>query len=248
MRVTSRLLVGAICAALASAPAWAQSTPDAPAASGRDPAALGVVTTRAVAHRRLPNTVSDVSVGVEVHARDVPATSAMLADRSRALLDYLRGEKAERLRTEQIMVDPETQEVRGQPDRITGYTGHATVSFRTTPERMPVLLAGCLDHGANGLQQSGSSPREEDVEKARGELAVEAGRAALAQATEVAKAVGAHVVGVQQIDVDPQEGGPIRPMMARVARAAPSAPIPAEAGEADVAVRVLLKARIAPGS
>ncbi len=250
MRLGSTLLAAVAWAGFASAAAWAQTPADTPAGPGRDSAATGVVSTRAVAHRRLPNTVSDVSVGIEVHARDVPATSAMLAGRSQALLDYLRGEQAERLRTEQVRVEPETQELHGQPDRITGYAGHATVSFRTTPERMPVLLAGCLDHGANGLQQSGSSPREEDVEKARGELAAEAGRAALAQANEVARAIGEHVVGVQQIDVNPQDAGPIRPMMgqAMVARAAaPSAPIPAEAGEADIAVGVLLKARIAPG-
>ena len=68
----------------------------------------------------------------------------------------------------------------GQPARLTGYLSRATVSFRTEPDRAPVLLAGCLDHRANALLQFGSSPREADVVAARRELAAVAAKDALA--------------------------------------------------------------------
>ena len=230
----------------ASASAQTSSPADQePAAASSRP---GFIDTHAHAHRRLPNTVSDVSVGIEVRARDVPGTSAQLAKRSQALLDYLRGEKADRLRTEAVGVDPETAQMPGQPVRITGFVGRATVSFRATPDRLPVLLAGCLDHGANSLDQSGSSPREAEIEAARQDLAAEAARTAMARAMVVAKALGERVAGVEQVDVDPFEGGPVRPMMGMIALAAKSAPTPiaTEAGENDVSVRVSLKVRIRP--
>ncbi len=139
------------------------------------------------------------------------------------------------------------QEVHGQPDRITGYTGRTTVTFRTTPDRLPVLLAGCLDHGANSASQAGSSPREEEVEQARQELAAEAARTALAQASTVALAIGTRVTGVLQVDVDPLGEADPRPMMqpAMAMRAArPGAPVPMEVGDADVQVQVRVKAGI----
>ena len=154
--------------------------------------AAGIINTHAEAHRRLPNTVSDAFVGIEVHARDVQGATSLLARQSQDLLSYLRAEKVERLRTEGVGVEPEMQEVHGQPDRITGYIGRTTVSFRITPDRLPLLLAGCLDHGANRAFQAGSSPREEEVEQARQKLAAEAARTALAQASTVALAIGAH--------------------------------------------------------
>jgi len=212
--------------------------------------APGVINTHAEAHRRLPNTVSDVSVGIEVHARDVPGASALLARQSQDLLNYLRAEKVERLRTEGVGIEPEMQEVHGQPDRITGYTGRTTVTFRTTPDRLPVLLAGCLNHGANSASQAGSSPREEEIEQARQELAAEAARSALAQASTVARAIGARVTGVLGVDVDPSGGDAMpmmRPAMAVAMRAARlGAPVPVEAGEADIQVQVRVRAGIVP--
>ena len=218
---------------------------------GSELAAMGVITTHAEARRRLPNTVSDVSVSIEVHARDLPGASALLARRSQTLLGYLRGQGAERLITEQVSMEPELQEVRGQPDRIKGFTGRSAVSFRTTPDRLPVLLAGCLDNGATGLLQSGSSPREDEIETARRELADEAVRAALAQAVSVAKAADQRVAGIQHIDVDPFRGVRGLSMEAdAVLRRAPrpSQPIAAEAGESGISVTVLLRTRIAPRS
>ena len=235
----SRIEICGAClvALLASTAASAQTVPPP-----------GIISTHAQAHRRLPNTVSDVSVNIELHARDVPTTTSLLSKRSQSLLEYLRQQKVERLRTEQVGVDPETQEVRGQPDRITGYTGHETVSFRTTPELLPTLLAGCLDHGANSLQQSGSSPREEEVAKARQELAAQAAHEAFEQASIVAKAVGAKVVGIQQVNVDLGSDDAVRSAMApkSVMRPTmPSAPIATEAGEAQVSVGVSISVRVA---
>jgi len=229
-------LPSAIVLCLIAAPALAQ----APDPSGTSPDPPGTISVRAAAHRRLANTVADASVAVEAHGRDVPGTARLLAEASQSLLGYLRDAHADRLRTEATAFEPETQQARGQPDRITGFTGRTAVSFRTTPDALPALLAGSLDHGANALQQSGSSPGDGEVDRARDELAAEATRTALAQATAVAQAAGQRVTSVAEIVVD----GPERPVLAMARSAAP--PVAQQAGDTEVTVGVSVKVRIGP--
>ena len=147
--------------------------------------------------------------------------------------------------------DPETQEVRNQPDRIKGYAGHLSVSFRSTPDQLPMLLAGCLDNGATGLGQFGSSPREQEIEAARQEMVAEAGQGALAQARAIATTVGQRIAGVEFVEVDPPPGGSATPMMApymaeRAAKMAPPvAPTANEAGDSSFSVSVVMTLRLA---
>lgn len=185
------LLIGVVVPAAAFAQ---QSSPPAPPAGRPSP---GLITTHAESKRRLPNTVSDAVVSIEVHGRDLRGTASALGRQSQALLTFLRGQPTERLRTDGMSFNPETQEVRNQPDRIKGYTGKLTVSFRTTPDQLAMLLAGCLDNGATGLGQFGSSPREQEVEAARQEMVAEAGQSALAQARAIATAAGQRIAGVE---------------------------------------------------
>ena len=241
MGTRHRAILG-VLGLLAVPPALAQSPATEPA----------TLTVAAEARRRLPATVSDAAVSVEVHGRDLRATATALAARSNRLLDLLRAEGAERLRTEGTAFEPEVQSVRGGPDRITGYAGRTTVTFRTVPERLPILLSGALENGATGVSQSGSLPREEEVEAARAELAAEATRSALARARAVAAAAETRIGGVQRIDLDPAgdgpDGGDFEPA-ARMRRPAPR-PVPAmgsAAGEAEVVARVIVVVRLADG-
>lgn len=245
-----------VAAGLCAFPAIAQDAggaapPDATTVAPR--LRPGMVSTHAQSRRRLPNTVADATVGIEVHGRDLRGTATALARQSQSLLAFLRGQPTERLRTEGTSFDPEIQELRGQPDRIKGYTGRITVSFRTTPDQLPTLLAGCLDNGATSLGQFGSSPREEEIEAARREMVAEASQAALAQARAVADAVGQTIAGVDSVEVDPVFGVAMQPAesayLARAAapRAAPPLPrIANEAGDAALSVQVVMTLRLAP--
>ncbi|MGI4944509.1 MAG: SIMPL domain-containing protein, partial [Janthinobacterium lividum] len=160
----------------------------------------------------------------------------------------------ERLRTDGTSFEPEIQELKGQPDRIKGYTGRLTVSFRTTPEQLPLLLAGCLDNGATSLGQFGSSPRETEIEAARREMVAEATQAALAQARTIADTVGQKIAGVELVQVNPAPGAvpdlPSMPYMAeRAAKmAAPVPPVASQAGDSGLSVTVVMTLRVAPPS
>ncbi len=230
-----------------------------PGRNGPEQPRPGLITVHAAAHRRLPSTVSDASVSIEVHGRDLRGTATQLGHQAQALLGYLRSQSAERLRTDGTSFDPEIQEQRGQPDRIKGYTGKVNISFRTTPDQLPFVLAGCLDNGATALGQFGSSPREDEMEAARRDLVEEATRAAVAEARAVADAAGQKVAGIELAQVDPLPGteaaadvlqfGLDRAKQAAAARPAPPvAPIASAAGDSDISVTVVMIVRVArPG-
>lgn len=207
------------------------------------PVNAGFVSTSATAHRRIPNTVADVSVGIQTQGADAASVSRDLAQRSQTLLDWLRGQGAERLATDQISFQPQTHEEKSGQQKIVGYTGTTSVSFRTTPEKVGAILSGVLDHGANTIQQTSYGPKEEEADKVRKELAQEATRTAVAQGTAVAEAAGTHVIGVREVNVEPS--GIIRPMpmmrMQAMAATPQVAPMASEAGEQDISVTVSVK-------
>ena len=208
------------------------------------PVNAGLVSTSATAHRRLPNTVADVSVGIQTQGTDPASVSRDLAQRSQTLLDWLRGQGADRLATDQISFQPQTHEEKNGQQKIVGYTGTTSVSFRTTPEKVGAILSGVLDHGANTIQQTSYAPKEEEQDKVRKELAQEATRTAVAQGTAVADAAGTHVIGVREVNVEPSGGFRPTPMMraqsfAMKADAAPA--MAAEAGDQEISVTVSVK-------
>jgi uncharacterized protein YggE len=207
------------------------------------PVNAGLVSTSATAHRRIPNTVADVSVGIQTQGVDAASVSRDLAQRSQTLLVWLRGQGAERLATDQISFQPQTHEEKNGQQKIVGYTGSTTVSFRTTPEKVGAILSGVLDHGANTIQQTSYAPKEEEQDKVRKELAQEATRTAVAQGEAVADAAGTHVIGVREVNVEPSGGFRPMPMMRMQAQVGgPQAvPIATEAGEQDIAVTVSVK-------
>jgi uncharacterized protein YggE len=218
----------------------------APAQQGNEltlPVNAGLVSTSATAHRRIANTVADVSVGIQTQGADAASVSRDLAQRSQTLLEWLRGQGAERLATDQISFQPQTHEEKSGQQKIVGYTGNTTVSFRTTPEKVGAILSGVLDHGANTIQQTSYGPKEEEADKVRKELAQEATRTAVAQGEAVANAAGTHVIGVREVNVEPS--GMIRPMpMMRMQSFEMKAAAPAmaaEAGDQDISVTVSIK-------
>jgi uncharacterized protein len=208
------------------------------------PVNAGIVSTSATAHRRIPNTVADVSVGIQTQGADAASVSRDLAQRSQTLLEWLRGQGAERLATDQVSFQPQTHEEKSGQQKIVGYTGNTSVSFRTTPEKVGAILSGVLEHGANTIQQTSYAPKEEDQDKVRKELAQEATRTAVAQGDAVADAAGTHVIGVREVNVEP--GGIIRPMPMMRMQAIPvngalSPPLATEAGDQDISVTVSVR-------
>jgi uncharacterized protein len=215
----------------------ADSPSPTPAAT---PALEAKISLDATAHRRVPNTVADVTLAIQLDGRTADAVSNLLAQRSQTLLDFLREQGVERLRTENVSFAPQIQSVRGAPDRVVGFTGQAFVSFRTTPDKLGALLSGGLGHGANSVSQTEFTPLESEIDTARRELAIEATKKALARSDAIAQAAGQRVIRIENINVEPEEGMRPTPFAAskEMNLSSPPTPIATAAGEQDISVRV----------
>jgi uncharacterized protein len=185
-----------------------------PSTQAATPLPMGKITLDATARKRLPNTVANVTLAIELAGRTSDEVSAALAQRSQTLLEYLRGQNVERLRTD-ISVVPRTETVKGEPDRIVGFTGQTFVSFRTTADKLGKLLAGSLQHGANTVSQTEFSPLQSEVDAARRDLAIEATKSALQRAGAIAQAIGERVVRIESVNVESEEG--IQPLRMQAA-------------------------------
>jgi uncharacterized protein YggE len=229
-------------------PILAQTPNTAPEAATPKPTPGGTIVIGATAHKRVPNTVADVVVGIQADGRDVATVSKLLEQHSQALLEFLRQQGAERLRTEDVSVEPQTETQPNSRDHIVGYNGHLSISFRSTPQQLPALLGGSLEHGANTIIQTVLMPNESEIDAARQELAVNATKTALAQAEAVAKAADSRVVGIREINVEPEgEVVPFRSAQAEKGAsisAAITRTIATAAGEQELAVRVVVHATI----
>ena len=215
-----------------------------PEASAK-PTPEGKINLEATARKRLPNTVADVTLGIQVEGRNGDAVSSLLAQRSQTLLDYLRQQGVERLRTENVNYQPQIESVGNGPDRIVGYTGTANVSFRTSPDKLGTVLGGSLEHGANTISQTQFTPAENEIDTARRELAIEATKTALARADAIANATGLKVVRIEEINVASEEAVmPVPFPAAKMKAPAPTRAIETATGEQEVSVRVSVQVGI----
>lgn len=225
--------------------AWGDSPTPAASPQQTKLAPDGHINLEAAAHKRLPNTIADVVLGIEVEGRSADAVSTALAQKSQTLLDYLRQQGTERLRTEDVGFQPQIDSVRGT-DRIVGYTGSANVSFRIAPDKLGTVLAGSLEHGANTVSQTQFSPLESEIEAARRELEIEGTKTALARADAIAAAAGLRVLLIEQVTVGEEENAvPMGGFTVGKAEAAPARTIQTATGEQEVTVRVSVQVGVA---
>jgi uncharacterized protein len=207
---------------------------------------LGKIMLDATARKRLPNTVADVTLAIELVGRTSDEVSAALAQRSQTLLAYLREQNVDRLRTQGVSIAPRTETVHGEPDRIVGFNGQTFVSFRTASDKLGELLAGSLQHGGNTVTQTELSPPQSEVDAARRDLAIEATKSALQRAGAIAQTIGERVVRIESVNVEPEEE--IQPLRYQPRAEGPASPAPAAipiaAGEQELAVRVSVEVAI----
>lgn len=239
MNLTIRLTILLMLALPSARLAWAQA-PD-PCASAPQSCAT-TISTRGTASRRIADSAVDVSVGISASDKELANVQKQLAEHTASLLSYLRARKVERLMTNTVNVTPQVQYEKNGQNRIVGYNGSSSVSFRTTPEKAPETLTGVLTNGANTIDSTSFTATEEDVRAARRELSAEAVRTAIAQANAIAKAAEMKVVAVKSIsvadqgDVNPRPFAPMARAGLMKVDAAP--PIATEAGDQEITVGV----------
>ena len=211
-----------------------------------------LISTAATAQTRIPNTAVDITLGLTISKVGLPATQRALADKTNALLKFLRDQQAQRLITTNVSFTPETRYQKNAIDRTVGYTGTMQISLRTTPEKAPELLAGALANGANTIDSTTFTPTEQEIDDARRDLAAQATKTAMTQVESIAKAVSLHLLAIRDISV----GSPapvaseyeigMRDMVTRAAAKAVPAPPPIQtaSGDQQLSISVSLTAAL----
>lgn len=238
MHLTHRLAAAILF--ISPAFTFAQQAPDPCATAPQSCATL--IATHATAQTRIPNTAVDITVSITGAETDLPTIERSIAAKSATLLKYLRAQKVERLMTMQVQFTPQTKFQKNDLNKTVGYNGSLQVSFRTTPEKSPDILAGVLAQGANNIDSTNFTATETEIAAARRDLAAEATKTAIAEAEAdaIARAAGLHVASIRDIQVDTAGANIPRPrMMASFEmKAAQLAPIETAPGDQSLSVNV----------
>jgi uncharacterized protein YggE len=216
-------------------------TPDPCATAPASCATL--IETSATSETRIPNTAVDIAVTVNAIGKDMAEVQRTLTTQSNSLLAYLKAQAVERLMTSRVTFSPQTRYDKNGPDRMVGYTGTSSVSFRTTPEKSADILAGVLTNGANAIESTTFTPTEKELDEARRKLSEQATRTAVEQADAIARAANMHVVSIRHINVnDESVPRPLPMSYGMMAKAAAPVPMQTSAGDQSLSVRVNITA------
>ncbi len=96
---------------------------------------------------RIPTTLTDVSLGVEIQGNTATEVQNNVAQGTSSLVDFLRSRSVERLQTTGVRLQPNYQYNNNQR-RLIGYIGTNTVTFRVKTEEVGSLLDDAVKAGA----------------------------------------------------------------------------------------------------
>ncbi|HHP7229279.1 MAG TPA: SIMPL domain-containing protein [Xenococcaceae cyanobacterium] len=151
---------------------------------------------------RIPTTLTQVQLGVEIQRKTAAEVQQEVARRTSAIVDFLRSRDVEQLQTDGIRLQPNYQ-YNNNERRLVGYIGTNTVSFRLETEQVGELLDEAVRAGATRIDGVSFTATEEAIANAQ----KEALRRATIDAQQQAGAVLAALDFTAQEVVSIQVGG-----------------------------------------
>ncbi|ACB50206.1 DUF541-containing protein [Crocosphaera subtropica ATCC 51142] len=133
---------------------------------------------------RIPTTLTDVSLGVELQGKTAAEVQQNVAQRTSSLVSFLQSRQIDRLETTGIRLQPNYQYDNNQR-RLVGYVGTNTVSFRVKTEEVGSLLDDAVKAGATRIDRVSFTATETAISDAQ----KEALKLATSDAQEQAQAV-----------------------------------------------------------
>ncbi len=117
---------------------------------------------------RIPTSLTDVRLGVEIQGKTATEVQQNVAQRTSSLVDFLRSRSIERLETTGIRLQPNYQYDNNQR-RLVGYIGTNTVSFRMKTEEVGRLLDDAVKAGATRIDGISFTATETAISEAQKE-------------------------------------------------------------------------------
>lgn len=136
----------------------------------------------------IPTTQTEVRLGVEIQGKTATAVQQEVTRRSSAVVELLRSRNVEKLETTGIRLNP-IYRSEDNEQRITGYSGTNTVSFRTSTEQAGKLLDDAVTAGATRIDSVNFMASDEAIATAQKQALQEATQDAQQQADAVLSTV-----------------------------------------------------------
>lgn len=149
----------------------------------------------------IPTTLAEVSLGVLVEAKTAQEAQQQAAQRSTAVVEYLRSQTVEKLQTTGISLSPQYDYV---DDRqvLRGYQATNTVSFRTTNEAAGEVIDGAVSAGATTIDGISFTADDAAISAARQRALTAAVADAEDQAATVLEALGLSRKSVLSVTIE----------------------------------------------
>lgn len=160
---------------------------------------LRTLSVTGVGVERIPATLAQVNLGVEIQGKMAAEVQQEVAKRTSSLVEFLRSRQVERLQTKGISLQPNYNYTNNQR-RLIGYIGTNTVSFRLSTEEVGKLLDKAVEAGATRIDNISFTATEAEMASAQKEALRKATIEAQKQADAVLEALNfstKEIIGVQ---------------------------------------------------
>ena len=148
---------------------------------------------------RIPATLAQVNLGVEIQGKTAAEVQQEVAQRTSAVVEFLRSRNVERLQTQGISLQP-NYNYNDNQRRLVGYVGTNTVSFRLSTKEVGKLLDEAVQAGATRINNISFTATEAEIASAQKEALRKATVEAQQQADTVLQALNfstKEIIGIQ---------------------------------------------------
>ncbi len=135
---------------------------------------------------RIPATIAQVQLGVEITGKNANEVQKEVATRTNSLVNLLRQRQVQQLQTTGIQLQP-TYDYSNNQRRLIGYTGTNMVSFRFPIEQVGILLDESVKTGATRIDNISLTATDTAISEAQKQALQRATLDAQAQAEVVLK-------------------------------------------------------------
>ncbi len=201
---------------------------------------LRTITVTGQGIERIPTTLTDASLGVEVQGKTATAAQQEVAKRSSSVVAYLRSRQVERLQTTGISLSP-VYSGDNNVQRITGYTATNTVSFRLNTQQAGTVLDEAVQAGATRIDSVSFVATDSAIATAQQQALQKAAQDAQRQADAVLSSLKLTRKDVVSIQVNGANAPQPLLLQSRAKTAFTNTPTPVIGGEQQVEAGVTLQ-------
>ena len=219
--------------------------PTEPVSAAEHQQVLQTLTVTGQGIERISTTLTLVRLGVEVQGKTAADVQAKVARQSSAVVTLLQQNNVEKLQTTGIRLTP-NYTYNDRVQRLVGYTGTNTVSFRIPTSQVGSLIDRAVQAGATRIDGISFTATDEAIEEAKQEALRQATANAQKQAQTVLDSLNLTSRGIVSIQIDRASAPPPlivnQPQFAR-AESDAIATTPIIGGEQEVSASVTLQIR-----